>query len=117
MGAYEVTARNFSEASENRIHSDEIAKKFGFRGALVPGVAVYGHATYPLVEAFGEDWLGHSASAVRLLKPTYHGDALTVAGINGTSNLTGTSASGADVSIDPNGDLQYDPSVSAVLQA
>lgn len=79
MGAYEVTARNFSEASENRIHSDEIAKKFGFRGALVPGVAVYGHATYPLVEAFGEDWLSHSVSAVRLLKPTYHGDALTVA--------------------------------------
>ncbi len=34
-----VTAKNFSEASENRIHSDEIAKKFGFKGALVPGVA------------------------------------------------------------------------------
>ena len=45
MNEYQVIARNFSESSENRIHSDEIARKFGFRGALVPGVAVYGHLT------------------------------------------------------------------------
>ena len=57
MGQYEVVARNFSESSENKIHSDEIAKKFGFKGALVPGVAVYGHLTLPLVDRFGENWL------------------------------------------------------------
>ena len=75
---YEVTARNFSTASENKMHSDEVAQKFGFRGALVPGVAVYGHLTYPLVEAFGDAWLGHSQAEVRLIKPAYHGDTLSV---------------------------------------
>ncbi len=79
MGAYHVTARNFSAATENKIHSDEIARKYGFEGALVPGVAVYGHLTYPLVERFGEDWLASSESSLRLLKPAYDQNALTVA--------------------------------------
>lgn len=76
--SYQVTARNFSESSENRIHSDDIAKKFGFRGALVPGVAVYGHLSYPLVANYGEAWLGHSVTDLRLLKPAYHNDPLTL---------------------------------------
>lgn len=70
------TARNYSESTENRIHSDGVAAQFGFSGALVPGVAVFGHMTYPLVEALGEEWLsGHQAN-VRLRKPAYHGDEL-----------------------------------------
>lgn len=76
MGQYEVIARNFSESSENKIHSDEIAKKFGFRGALVPGVAVYGHLTLPLVDRFGASWLDHSICDLRLLKPAYHEERL-----------------------------------------
>lgn len=76
MGQYEVIARNFSESSENKIHSDDIAKKFGFKGALVPGVAVYGHLTWPLVDRFGEDWLSHSVCNLRLIKPAYHDDRL-----------------------------------------
>ena len=75
---YQVRARNFSHESENKIHSDEIAQKFGFTGALVPGVAVYGHLTYPLSERYGADWLAHSKTEVRLLKPAYHDDLLTV---------------------------------------
>jgi len=78
MSEYRVTARNYSESSENRIHSDEIAKKYGFRGALVPGVAVYGHLTYPLVERLGADWLAHSTANIRLLKPTYDGEEVIV---------------------------------------
>jgi len=54
MNEYKVIAQNFSESSENKIHSDEIARKFGFRGALVPGVAVYGHLTHLPVKALGE---------------------------------------------------------------
>lgn len=78
MGTYQVVARNFSEASENRIHSDDVARKYGFAGALVPGVAVYGYLTHPLVERFGEQWLGHSAGTVRFLKPAYEGDHLSI---------------------------------------
>lgn len=78
MGAYNVVARNFSTATENKIHSDEIARRYGFKGALVPGVAVFGHLTYPLVERFGEDWLRQSLNNVRFHKPAYHEDALRI---------------------------------------
>ena len=78
MNTYEVVAKNYSESSENRIHSDEIAKKFGFKGALVPGVAVYGHLTHPLVATLGESWLAHSLNTLRLHKPAYDGDRLTL---------------------------------------
>ena len=49
MTAYHVVARNFSTDSENRMHSDEMANRYGFQGALVPGVAIYGHLIKPLV--------------------------------------------------------------------
>ena len=64
---YKVTARNFSDAHENRMHSDDIAKRYGFSGALVPGVAVYGHLSYPLVEHYGADWLESGHDILRLL--------------------------------------------------
>lgn len=79
MSSYEVVARNFATASENRIHDDEIARKYGFTGALVPGVAVFGHLTHPLVERFGEAWLTRSLAATRFFKPAYHGDRLAIA--------------------------------------
>ena len=76
MNALQIKAKNFSESSENRIHSDEIAQKFGFKGALVPGVAVYGYLVQPLVETLGKDWLASGSDSLRLLKPTYDGEVV-----------------------------------------
>lgn len=78
MSTYEVVARNYSESHENRIHSDETARRYGFRGALVPGVAVFGHLTQPLVERFGERWLDGSVNHTRFHKPAYDGEKLTI---------------------------------------
>jgi len=78
MNVHQVVARNHVADSENRIHSDDIARKYGFHGALVAGVAVYGYLTYPVVHRFGERWLEHSVSNVRFLKPAYDGDKLTI---------------------------------------
>lgn len=78
MSVHQVIAINHSHASENRIHSDDVARAYGFTGALVPGVAVFGHMTYPLTHELGLDWLGHSRVELRLLKPAYHGDQLSV---------------------------------------
>lgn len=75
---YRVRTHNASEQSENRMHSDEVARKFGFKGALVPGVTVFAHMTRPLVERFGEVWLARSISEVSFAKPAYEGDLLTV---------------------------------------
>ena len=41
--AYEVRAFNTATASENKIHDDAVARRFGFHGALVPGVEVYAY--------------------------------------------------------------------------
>ena len=41
---YIVNAFNLSAASENKIHDDTVARRFGFTGALVPGVEVYAYA-------------------------------------------------------------------------
>ncbi len=78
FSTYHVVARNFAESHENQIHSDEIARRHGFQGALVPGVAVFGHLTHPIVAQFGERWLAHSVSEVRFIKPAYDGDELTI---------------------------------------
>jgi acyl dehydratase len=78
MPIHTSTARNFAEASENRIHSDEVARRLGFTGALVPGVAVFGHLSWPLTQRHGRDWLAKSCATTRFLKPAYHGDTLSV---------------------------------------
>jgi acyl dehydratase len=78
MSAYQSVAINHSQAHENRIHSDDVARAYGFTGALVPGVAVFGHMTHPLTTQLGLDWLGHSTVALRLLKPAYNGDRLSI---------------------------------------
>ena len=75
---YQVRAVNDALTSENRIHSDEIARRYGFSGALVSGVAVLGHLVHPLVEAYGEDWLGNTAAEVKFLKPAYEDDLLAI---------------------------------------
>jgi len=41
LGPYPVEAFNASKESENKIHDDAVAQRFGFRGGLVPGVDVY----------------------------------------------------------------------------
>ena len=49
---YRVQARNLSHASENRIHDDGVARRFGFEGALVPGVEVYAYMAHvPVLQA------------------------------------------------------------------
>jgi hypothetical protein len=71
-------AYNHATESENQIHSDEVAKRFGFRGGLVPGVSVYAYLVHPAVVAWGLEWLGRGTSSVSLRKPLYDGSAFRV---------------------------------------
>lgn len=80
LSDYRVRARNTSAQSENKIHDDEVAARFGFRGGLVPGVTVYGYMTVPIVERFGLDWLGNGSMNVRFHKPFYEGEVVIVKG-------------------------------------
>src|SRR5882724_11998645 len=77
---YHVKARNTSSSSENKIHDEQIARQYGFRGALVPGVTVYAYLTHPLVEAFGAAWLERGTGSVRFVKPVHDGEEVLVSG-------------------------------------
>jgi acyl dehydratase len=75
---YQVEAYNTSKASENKIHDDAVARRFGFSGGLVPGVDVYGYMTHQPVARWGRAWLERGVGECRLLKPVYDGEIASV---------------------------------------
>jgi acyl dehydratase len=93
LPSYSVKARNTSTTSENKIHDDAVAQKYGFRGGLVPGVTVYAYLTHPLVAAFGTAWLDRGTANVRFVKPIFEGEEVTVAGEITERTAKGVSAS------------------------
>jgi len=75
---YQVRTHNASTQSENRMHSDDVARQFGFKGGLVPGVTVFAHMTQPLVAHYGQAWLTRGTADVSFGKPAYEGELLSV---------------------------------------
>src|SRR5438093_3097397 len=80
LPAHTLTAHNDAAASANKIHDDTVARQYGFRGGLVPGISVYAYMMYPLVYSFGEAWLTRGTAQVQFAKPIYAGDQVTVTG-------------------------------------
>ncbi len=74
MEVTRVIARNTAPDSENRMHDDHTAAEYGFRGGLVPGVAVYGYMATQL----GREFLESGGMSLRLLQPFYDGDEVQV---------------------------------------
>jgi len=74
----QILALNDAEDSENRIHSDAIAAIYGFKGALVSGVNVFGYLTQPLVRVYGSDFLEHGILDVVFLKPAYQDNLISI---------------------------------------
>ena len=70
---YEVNAFNTAASSDNKIHDDTVARQFGFRGALVPGVEVYAYMAHMPVARWGRAWLENGQMDCRFLKPVYDG--------------------------------------------
>ncbi|MBT4043745.1 MAG: hypothetical protein HOK21_17205 [Rhodospirillaceae bacterium] len=75
---YQVEAYNTAKDSENKIHDDTVAKKFGFSGGLVPGVDIYAYMTHPAVARWGQDWLARGTADCRFIKPVYEGAMATI---------------------------------------
>lgn len=78
LGPYRVAAFNTAEESENKIHDNDVARKFGFSGGLVPGVDVYAYMTHLPVERWGRAWLEHGTASCRFNKPVYDGEIAVV---------------------------------------
>jgi hypothetical protein len=76
--AYRVVAHNSATESENKIHHDDVARRYGFAGGLVPGVTVYAYMTHPVVATFGRSWLERGTMETRFVRPCYEGDDVTI---------------------------------------
>jgi hypothetical protein len=75
---FHVSAPYPAEPHENKIHEDGLARQYGFKGGLVPGVTVYAWMTHPVVEALGSQWLERGRFQTRLARPIYYEEAAVV---------------------------------------
>jgi acyl dehydratase len=97
LKTYRVEAFNTAKASENKIHDDAVARRFGFGGGLVPGVDVYGYMAHMPVARWGRAWLEHGTAECRFQKPVYDGEIATV-----TATET---AEGLDLRVESRGEI------------
>ena len=115
---YRVSAYNTAKASENKIHDDATARRFGFSGGLVGGVHVYAYMTHQPLAHWGRAWLERGTGDCKFSKPVYEGDIAeivadeTTAGIDlqvisrGELCATGSAALPASITPPPIADFQ-----------
>src|ERR1700744_3624399 len=70
---YRVEDYNTAKASENKIHDDATAQRFGFTGGLVGGVNVYAYMSHQPLQRWGRAWLESGTSEAKFAKPVYDG--------------------------------------------
>lgn len=61
----------------NIVHSNEGARRFGFRAAIIAGTTVYGWAVPAVLQLLGPAWLDNGWHDVRFRRPIYPGDQIT----------------------------------------
>jgi acyl dehydratase len=80
LEAYRVQAYNTAKFSENKMHDDTVAKRFGFSGGLVPGVDVMAYMMHLPVRKWGRAFLERGLIEARFVKPVYDGETAEVTG-------------------------------------
>jgi acyl dehydratase len=75
---YRVQAYNTAKQSENKMHDDTVAKRFGFSGGLVPGVDVMAYMMHMPVAKWGRAFLERGLIDARFVKPVYDGETADV---------------------------------------
>jgi acyl dehydratase len=86
---YRVQAYNTAKQSENKMHDDTVAKRFGFSGGLVPGVDVMAYMMHQPVVKWGRAYLERGLIDARFVKPVYDGEMaeLTTEESNGVLSI------------------------------
>jgi acyl dehydratase len=80
LETYRVEAYNTAKLSENKMHDDTVAKRFGFSGGLVPGVDVMAYMMHVPVARWGRAFLERGLIEARFVKPVYDGEIADVKG-------------------------------------
>jgi acyl dehydratase len=73
-----ISAFNTATTSENKIHDDAVASRFGFTGGLVPGVDVFAYLAHAPALQWGRAWLSSGGLRARFGKPVYDGEDATI---------------------------------------
>src|SRR6185312_5069650 len=73
---YRVSAYNTAKQSENKMHDDTVARRFGFSGGLVPGVDVMAYMVHLPVAKWGRAFLERGLIEARFVKPVYDGESV-----------------------------------------
>jgi hypothetical protein len=76
--SYRVSAYNTAKLSENKMHDDAVARRFGFSGGLVPGVDVMAYMMHLPVATWGCAFLERGLMEARFVKPVYDGEMVDV---------------------------------------
>jgi hypothetical protein len=77
---YRVEAYNTAKLSENKMHDDTVARRFGFSGGLVPGVDVMAYMMHLPVRRWGRAFLERGLIEARFVKPVYDGEITDIRG-------------------------------------
>ncbi len=77
---YRVSAYNTAKQSENKMHDDTVAQRFGFSGGLVPGVDVMAYMMHLPVARWGRAFLERGLIEARFTRPVYDGETAEVTG-------------------------------------
>src|SRR5215470_13039157 len=85
---YRVSAYNTAKLSENKMHDDTVARRFGFSGGLVPGVDVMAYMMHLPVQKWGRAFLERGLIEARFVKPVYDGELTDVRGQESGGVLT-----------------------------
>jgi acyl dehydratase len=80
LETYRVNAYNTAKQSENKMHDDAVAIRFGFSGGLVPGVDVMAYMIHLPVARWGRAFLEHGLIEARFVKPVYDGETADITG-------------------------------------
>lgn len=110
-----ISAFNTATASENKIHDDAVASRFGFIGGLVPGVDVFAYLAHMPIARWGKAWLGGGQMWARFVKPVYDGDAATVTSTPEGDDLALSIAARGDVCAVGSAKLKGAPAPSKLL--
>ncbi len=88
LETYRVEAYNTAKLSENKMHDDTVAKRFGFSGGLVPGVDVMAYMMHQPVKKWGRAFLECGLIEARFVKPVYDGEIAEIRAEEGDGGLT-----------------------------